>query len=57
MLRMSSMAQMVKNLTVMWDTQVQFLDWEDLLERNGYLLQYPHLKNSIDKNLKTVYSP
>jgi len=33
MLYMSSVAQMVKNLTVMWDTQVQFLDWEDLLEK------------------------
>ena len=28
----SLMAQMVKNLPAMWETQVQFLDWEDLLE-------------------------
>ena len=33
MLYMSSVAQMVKSLTVMCDTQVQFLGWEDLLEK------------------------
>ena len=30
----SLMAQMVKNLPVMWENQVQSLGWEDLLE-NG----------------------
>ena len=28
----SLVAQMVKNLPAMWDTQVQSLDWEDPLE-------------------------
>ena len=28
----SLVAQMVKNLPTMWDTQVQSLDWEDPLE-------------------------
>ena len=27
------MAQTVKRLTTMWKTQVQFLGWEDLLEK------------------------
>ena len=27
------MAQMVKHLPVMWETQVQSLDWEDPLEK------------------------
>ena len=27
------MAQMVKNLPAMWETQVQSLGWEDLLEK------------------------
>ena len=27
------MAQMVKRLPTMWDTQVQSLGWEDLLEK------------------------
>ena len=26
-------AQMVKNLPAMWETQVQFLGWEDTLEK------------------------
>ena len=29
----SLVAQMVKNLPAMWDTQVQSLDWEDSLEK------------------------
>ena len=28
----SLVAQMVKNLPIMWETWVQFLGWEDLLE-------------------------
>ena len=27
------MAQMVRRLPIMWETQVQSLDWEDLLEK------------------------
>ena len=27
------MAQMVKNLSAMWETQVRSLDWEDPLEK------------------------
>ena len=29
----SLMAQLVKNLPAMWETPVQFLGWEDLLEK------------------------
>ena len=29
----SLLAQMVKNLPAMWETQVQSLDWEDPLEK------------------------
>ena len=28
------MAQTVKHLPTMWETRVQFLRWEDLLEKN-----------------------
>ena len=31
------MAQVVKNLTVMWETWVQSLGWEDLLEEGMQL--------------------
>ena len=27
------MAQMVRRLPIMWETQVQSLDWDDLLEK------------------------
>ena len=30
----SLVAQMVKNLPAMWETWVQYLDWEDSLEEN-----------------------
>ena len=30
---MSLLAQMVKHLPTMWETQVQSLSWEDLLEK------------------------
>jgi len=33
MIRASLVAQMVKNLPVMQDTQVQYLGWEDPLEK------------------------
>ena len=29
----SLVAQMVRRLPIMWETQVQSLDWEDLLEK------------------------
>ena len=32
-LRASLMAQMVENLPVMWETRVQYLGWEDALEK------------------------
>ena len=43
-------AQMVKNLPAMWETQFQSLVWEDPLQkRNGNPLQYYCLKNSMDR--------
>ena len=41
------MAQMVKNLPVMWETWVQYLGQEDLREKGmaGYPLQYSCLVN------------
>ena len=41
----------VKNLSVMQETRVQPLGWEDPLEKipwNGYPLQYSCLENSMD---------
>ena len=31
--RVSLVAQMVKNLPAVWETWVEFLDWEDSLEK------------------------
>ena len=46
----SLVAQMVKNLPAMWETQVPSLGWEDPLENgNGYPLQYSGLENSTDR--------
>ena len=43
------MAQLVKNLSVMQETQVQSLGWEGPLEKGkGYSLQYCGLENSRD---------
>ena len=43
------MAQMVKNPAAMRETWVQYLGWEDPLERErGYPLQYSGLENSMD---------
>ena len=42
------MAQLVKNLPAMWQTWVQFLGWEDPLEK-GKVLQYPGQENSIGR--------
>ena len=41
---------MVKHLPTMWETQAQFLGWEDLLEKegNGNPLQYSCLENPMD---------
>ena len=44
------MAQMVKNLPAMWETQVRFLGQEDALEKGmTNLLQYSCLENSMDR--------
>ena len=44
------MAQMVKNLPVMQETQVQSLVWEDSPgEGHGNPLQYSCLENSMDR--------
>ena len=40
------MAQLLKNLLVMWETWVQFLDWEDLLEKA--MATHSGLENSTD---------
>ena len=43
------MAQMVKHLPTVWETQVQFLGQEDLLEKeSGNPLQYSCLENPMD---------
>ena len=45
----SFVAQLVKNLPAMWETPVQFLGWEDPLEKGGATpLQYSGLENSMD---------
>ena len=44
------MAQIVKNLPAMQETQVQFLSWEDSPEEvNGNPLEYPYLENFMDR--------
>ena len=44
------MAQMVKNLSAMQETQVQSLDQKDAPgEGNGYPLQHSYLENSMDR--------
>ena len=46
----SPVAQMVKTLPAVWETQVQSLGWEDPLEKgNGYRLQYSCLENPMDR--------
>ena len=45
--RASLVAQLVKNLPAVWETWVQFLDWEDPPgEGNAYPLQYSGLEKS-----------
>ena len=42
----SLVAQMVKHLSAMWETQVRSLGWEDPLEKgNGSPLQYSCLEH------------
>ena len=44
------MAQLVKNLLSMQETQVQSFGWEDFLEEeNGNPLQYSCLKSPMDR--------
>ena len=55
----SLIAQLVKNLPAMQETLVQYLGWEDLLERIGYPLQYswaslvPQLVKNLPAMLET----
>ena len=42
-------AQTVKNVPAIRETQVQSLDWEDPLEENGYPLQYSCLENPMNR--------
>ena len=49
-MRVSLVAQMVKNLPAMWETRVQTLDWRRFPgERNGNPLQYSCLESSTDR--------
>ena len=43
------MAQLVKNLPVMWETWVQSLGREGALEKEMATLQYSCLENSMDR--------
>ena len=45
----SLVAQMVKNLPAMWETQVRSLGQEDPLEKEMQPLQYSCLENSMDR--------
>ena len=44
----SLVTQLVKNPPAMRETWVQFLGWDDLLEKGSYSLQYSGLENSMD---------
>ena len=45
----SLVAQLVKNLSAMWETWVQSLGWKDPLEKGkGYPLKYSGLESSLD---------
>ena len=46
--RASLVAQMIKHLPAMWETQVRSLGWEDPLEKEKYPLQYSCLENPMD---------
>ena len=45
----SLVAQIVKNPPAKWETWVQSLDWEDLLEEGMETLQYSYLENPMDR--------
>ena len=48
--RASLIAQLVKNLTAMQETQVRFLGWEDSVEKEiNNPLQYSCLENPVDR--------
>ena len=47
----SLVAQMVKSLPVMQETQVQILSWDDPLEKGMDTLQYSCLENSRDRGV------
>ena len=49
----SLVAQMVKNLPVMQESQFQSLDWERFPgEGNGYPCQYSYLENSMERGAR-----
>ena len=51
------MAQMVKNLAAVQETWVQFLGWEDPLEKEvANPLRYPCLENLMDRGLQSMGS-
>ena len=50
------MAQMVKNLLAMWETQVRSLDWEDPLEK-GMATHASILAQRTPKRSLVGYSP
>ena len=53
----SPVAQMVKNLSVMWKTWVRTLGWEDPLEKGKTTpLQYFGLENPMDSQSQTPLS-
>ena len=43
------MAQVIKNLPVMWEAWIQSLGQEDPLEEHGNTLQYTCLENPMDR--------
>ena len=49
--RTSLVAQTVKRLPTMWETRVQSLGWEDLLEKEMAIqsIQYSCLENPMDR--------
>ena len=54
--RASLVAQTVKNLPAMWETQIRSVDGEDPPEQgNGNPLQYSHLENSFLKKYIFVF--
>ena len=41
-------AQLVNNLPAIWETWIQSLSWDDILEKGKATLQYSGLENSVD---------